>query len=218
MVSSSAGACRPAPGSDLGRVSEPPLCRLPPGERVELALVRAETGAPPTWPTRVELEHRGGLLAVHFDCVDEDPWGTLVERDAPLWTEEAVEVFIAPGAATPRRYFEFEVSPLGALFDAQVLSPHGDRRELRVDAGWDCAGLAWSATRRPAGWSAEIRLPLAVLASDGAPPAAWRFNCYRIERPRPGGRAVTEYSAWSPTLVTPADFHRPARFGRLALG
>jgi hypothetical protein len=43
-------------------------------------------------------------------------------------------------------------------------------------------------------------------------PARWRLNIFRIDRP-PGGEA--EFSAWSPTFVLPADFHRPARFGFL---
>lgn len=194
----------------------PPSCRLGAGARAGFRLVRAETGAAPTWPTRVELEYRASLLVLRFDCSDPDPWGTLVERDAPLWTEEAVEVFLAPGAATPRCYFEFEISPRGALFDAQVLSPHGDRRDLEVDASWDCPGLEGSAALRDGGWTAELRIPLASLAG-GALPDLWRINCYRIERARPGTGLAPEFSAWSPTHVTPADFHRPARFGRLLL-
>lgn len=199
-------------------MSPPPSCALRPGERRELDLVRAETGAPPVWPTRVRLEWSSGALVVRFECADPDPWGTLLRRDDPLWTEEAVEIFLAPGGAPPRRYFEFEISPRGTLFDALVRSPRGDRREMTVDAGWDCAGAEWSASPCPGGWTAQLRLPLAPLCDGGAPPAHWRVNLYRIERPRPGAEGAAEFSAWSPTLATPADFHRPARFGRLALG
>ena len=39
------------------------------------------------------------------------------------------------------------------------------------------------------------------------------LNFYRIDRPRDGSKA--EFSCWSPTLETPANFHLPARFGLL---
>jgi hypothetical protein len=177
--------------------------------------VRAEDGGAPRWPTRVELGFDGSRLEIDFDCVDDDPWGTLQRRDAPLWTEEVVEVFLAPGAPTPHDYFELELSPLGALFDARFHAPQGDRRGMVVDPAWDCAGLEWHAARRPGGWTAGLRLPLAALGAGAPPPRIWRINFFRIERPRPG---PPEHSAWSPTRVTPADFHRPARFGRLELG
>ena len=45
-------------------------------------------------------------------------------------------------------------------------------------------------------------------------PLLWRANFYRIERP---AGSLPEFTAWSPTLVTPADFHKPARFGVLEL-
>ena len=196
----------------LGQI---PACRLTPEERTRLDLVRAEDGGAPRWPTRVGLGFDGNRLEIDFDCTDDDPWGTLEQRDAPLWTEEVVEVFLAPGAATPREYFELEVSPLGALFDARVHSPHGDRRGMVVDPDWDCPGLEWRAAARPGGWTATLRLPLAPLCGGAPPPRLWRINFFRIERPRPG---APEHSAWSPTGVAPADFHRPARFGRLELG
>lgn len=201
----------------------PPVCRLPPGTRARLELVRAEDGSPPRWPTGVELEHGADHLRVRFDCRDDDPWASLAARDAPLWTEEVVEVFLAPGAADPTSYFELEVNPRGAVFDARVESPDLDRRTMRVDPAWDCAGLVARAAMLPGhGWRAELELPWRALADGGAPPpAVWRVNFYRIERPRPGGdasAATDEHSAWSPTLRSPADFHRPARFGRLELG
>jgi len=191
-----------------------PLCRLAAGTRAELELVRAEDGGLPSRPTRVAVALENDRLAIEFDCADDDPWGTLDGRDAPLWTEEVVEVFLAPGGATPREYFEVEVSPRGALFDARVRSPHGDRRGLAVDPRWDCPGLVWGSALRPGGWTASLRLPLAALSADGAIPAVWRVNFFRIERPRPG---APEFSAWSPTFVSPADFHRPASFGWLEL-
>jgi hypothetical protein len=63
-------------------------------------------------------------------------------------------------------------------------------------------------------WWAEISIPWRGLVPSGEIPRIWRANFYRIERPR-GGEA--EFSAWSPTMARPADFHKPAYFGRLEL-
>jgi hypothetical protein len=206
-------------------VTAVPLCRLPAGATVALDLVRAEDGSAPRWPTRVELEHRVETLEIRFDCRDDDPWGTLLERDAPLWTEEVVEVFLAPGAVDPYRYFELELSPNGIVFDGRVESPDLDRRTMRVDTSWDCPGLdARAAIVSGYGWRAELALPWRALhGGGGPPPPVWRINLYRIERPRPGATVdgtespEPEHSAWSPTWRTPADFHRPAFFGLLEL-
>lgn len=195
----------------------PASCRLRRGATIDLGeLVRAEDGGAARWPTRVRLSWLAERLIVRFECEDDDAWGELSARDAPLWTEEVVEIFVAPGGATPRRYFEIELSPRGVVFDAAVDCPRGDRRELVADAAWDCPGLETKVepTGRAAGWRASISLPWSSLGPP-TPPASWRLNLYRIERPRDGG--APEFSAWSPTFVTPADFHRPERFGHLEL-
>ncbi len=158
------------------------------------------------------------LRALHvcFDCTDRDIWGTYTRRDDPIYDEEVVEVFISPGAAAPTHYYEFEVSPNGVLFDAQVVNPTARRDGLVLDTSWDCPGIEWRASRDDAAqrWWAGLSIPWAAIAPPGALPAVWRANFYRIERPRD---AQPEFSCWSPTLTDPADFHRPARFGVLEL-
>ena len=58
---------------------------------------------------------------------------------------------------------------------------------------------------------------LAPGEEQGEVPRIWRANFYRIERPRQPPEAGPELTAWAPTLVSPADFHKPARFGLLVL-
>ena len=182
-------------------------------------LVRAEDGAPAEQSTRVRVGWDDDALWVRFECVDRHAWGTFTRRDDPLWQEEVVEVFLAPGEADPVDYFEFEVSPRGVLFDARIHNPTSQRADLRADVAWDCPGIRWQAgpDDERQDWWAVLELPWSGLlgSSGGPPPDVWRANFYRVERPADG---PVEHSAWSPTLVRPADFHKPARFGVLALG
>ena len=186
-------------------------------------LVKARDAEPPRQATIVRAAVLGEALLVRFECEDVDAWSTFRERDEPLWREEAVELFLAPGEEVPRRYAEIEVSPTGVLFDAMVDNPDGERSTMRVDVGWNCPGIAWrfgslgGVLGSPEDWWAEIRFPLRSLVPEAEPlPTHWRANFYRIERPRRGG-LPEELSAWAPTHKDPPDFHTPGRFGLLEL-
>jgi hypothetical protein len=198
-------------------VETAPSCRSDWEAVPPLLLVRATDGGPLRQATTVRVAWHEASLLVRFECADADAWGTHTERDAPLWTEEAVEVFLAPGGRTPTRYVELEVSPRGALFDAWIDNPGTSRAALSADTSWDCPGIEWRVGRLgPAqDWWAEIRLPLRSVLPEPAPlPDRWRANFYRIERPRDSG-LPEEYGAWSPTLRDPPDFHVPEQFGLL---
>jgi hypothetical protein len=179
----------------------------------------ADGSGPPRQRTRATARATAQALTISFTCDDTDAWGTLKGRDAPVYKEECVEVFLAPGAADAKDYFEFELSPLGTFFDARIHNPTGRRESLSADLEWSARGASWKAAVDKAGgqWTAELRLPWAGLGfPDGvARPAIWRLNLYRIDRPRDG--SPPEYSCWSPTLATPPNFHLPARFGTLRL-
>ncbi len=184
--------------------------------------VLAGGGGPAVQQTRLRVCWDAEVLYVRFDCEDRDAWGTFERRDDPLYEEEAVEVFLAPGAEDPKSYFEFEVSPRGTVFDAVIHNPTSERRDMTADPSWSCPGLRWAAGpgRERQDWWAALAIPWQGLLSPGeALPPVWRANFYRIERPRTPAPADTEaeFSAWSPTLTQPADFHKPARFGLLEL-
>ena len=211
------------------RVPAAPRSSGPPGSRDEgldgLAwdevpafglLTRAAGDGPPEQETTVRVCHDGSTLYVRFDCVDRDAWGTFEHRDDPIYQEEAVELFLAPGEADPIHYYEFEVSPRGVLFDATIHNPTSRRADMTADPSWDCPGIAWTAGRTGSqDWWAALAIPWKSVAPASDPlPRIWRANFYRIERPRDG---APEFSCWSPTLTDPADFHKPARFGALEL-
>jgi Carbohydrate-binding family 9 len=172
--------------------------------------------APATQQTVVRLCCDQQALYARFDCVDDDIWGTLTERDEPIYEEEVVELFLAAGAAQPTRYYEFEISPNGVFFDAAIFNPHSTRATMIVDTAWDCRGVRWQAVRvdQEKRWSAVMAIPWAALTAETVLPPVWRANFYRIERPR---QAPLELSCWSPTMISPPDFHQPAYFGTLHL-
>lgn len=176
----------------------------------------ADGSGPAQQQTAARLCHADGILHIHFDCADREIWGTFSQRDDPIYDEEAVELFIGPGSIDPVEYFEFEVSPNGVLLDATIHNPTGRRADMKANFAWNCPGVRWHAARDDAGnrWQAWLSVPLASLV-DGPPPARWRANLYRIDRPR---SAAAEFSCWSPTWAVPVDFHKPARFGFLELG
>jgi hypothetical protein len=190
-------------------------------------LLLADGSGPAEQATSVRLGYDDAALRVRFECRDRDAWSTFRRRNDPLYLEEAVEVFLAPGEADPRRYLELEVSPHGVLFAARIHNPTGRRADLEADTGWDDDALAWSAGKSAGkaasgeegqDWWAEIAIPWRAAwrgrHREEALPRLWRANFYRIERPRDGG---PEFSCWSPTFTDPADFHQPSRFGVLEL-
>ena len=182
-------------------------------------------------------------LLLAFRCLDDDIWGTYTRRDDPLYEEEVVEVFLCP-TSNLRHYYEFEVSPRNVVFDARVYSPDLHRRTMNVDTSWDCPGLETSVrvmgvlhTAPPAArveerrekrtdssdsqrstqsiqgiWTVDMRIPFAAFPEVNPPKPgdAWRANFFRIDRAEP-----PEFTAWSPTLETPPNFHVPERFGHL---
>ena len=205
-------AVGPKPGSllDLAdAVAWNEVPRLPP-------FILADGSGPAVQQTVARVCSDANALYVRFDCDDLDIWGSYMERDQPIYNEEVVEVFIAPGSADPSRYLEFEVSPNGVLLDARVYNPTSTRADLQVEIEWICPGILWAAGRDDAAnhWWGALAIPWAAVATDNSAPEYCRANFFRIERPHDGS---PEYSCWSPTLTEPADFHKPKRFGLLEI-
>jgi carbonic anhydrase/acetyltransferase-like protein (isoleucine patch superfamily) len=184
------------------------------------AFLLSDGSGPPRFPTEARLCWDETHLYVAFSCQDSDIWGTYARRDDPLYDEEVVEIFLCP-TGNLQHYFEFEVSPCNTLFDAKVFNPELERRTMLVDREWDAANLRTAVRvsgtigRRDdhdIGWIAEMAIPFRDLGLPGppAPHEQWRMNLFRIERGE-----VEEFSAWSPTLKSPPDFHVPSRFGTL---
>ena len=64
-------------------------------------------------------------LVVKFDCRQEEPLvvstaPNLREKTLGLWDRDVCEIFLAPDAAAPERYFEFEAAPTGEWIDLAI--------------------------------------------------------------------------------------------------
>jgi cellulose/xylan binding protein with CBM9 domain len=178
----------------------------------------ATSGAEPRLRTAVRVGVRDGTLLVRFDGRDDGVVATLRHRDQALWTEDVYEVFLTP-LDPPVVYFEFEINPLGALFDARVESPDLARATMNADVAWNLPGVSGKSRVRPGRWSAVLKIPLVPLldgvSGEGVSSRLarpWRANFYRVDR-----GAKDEFSAWSTIGKDPADFHEAVRFGRLRL-
>jgi len=180
-------------------------------------LLRSLDGGKPSLKTVARLAYDDENLYVAFDCEDPDVWGTLRRRDDPIYTEEVVEIFIdADGDG--KTYNEIEVSPNNTVFDAYFPA-----RRQGMDTSWDSGvksavlvrGTLNDPSDRDDGWSVEMQIPIARLASvPRVPPRKgdrWRFNLYRLEHV---DRKRVEGYAFSPPLV--GDFHQLSRFAWLA--
>jgi uncharacterized protein (DUF362 family) len=130
-----------------------------------------------------------------------------VEREK-LYEEDCVELFLAPDAATPTRYFEVEVGPLGHFFDIAV-----DKKTNKSDSAWSSRPqIATTVDRDRHRATIEIALRSPDVLHALAPGARLPFALYRME-----GRSPRLYLAWSPTRTPKPNFHVPDAFGTIVL-
>ncbi|NIA31677.1 MAG: hypothetical protein GWP06_17430 [Actinobacteria bacterium] len=184
----------------------------------------AITGDPGRYDTKVRLLYDDKYLYVGFSCQDDYIWGTLTEREDPIWDEECVEVFLNP-ANSKHQYYEINVSPKNTMFDACIVNdrtPENSERQFKSLPEWNAKNLRTvthikgevDIPGKGKSWTAEFAIPLEELyGAENTPPKSgdvWRVNFYRIDSPKKGKQ---EYYAWSKT-EGPA-FHLPWRFGYL---
>ena len=154
----------------------------------------------------------GRALCVRFVCYQAEP---LVVNPAPqvehktigLWDRDVCEIFIAPEANAPERYFELEAAPTGEWLDLAIRKlPDGRETDWNFSSGMTAAariqeGLVLIAMRVP--WEAFGRAP------QGG--ERWRANLFRCV----GTGEERGYLAWQPTLTAQPNFHVPEAFGWL---
>jgi hypothetical protein len=179
-------------------------------------LVGSFDGRPGLLRTDARLVYDDTHLYVAFDVEDPDLWGTLRDRDASIYEQEVVEIFLDANA-DGRTYNELEVSPHNVIFDAYFPA-----RRQGMDLSWDSGmktavkvrGTLDDPSDRDEGWTVELAIPFNKLAEvPHIPPQKgdrWRFNLYRLEH---HDRRQVEGQAFSPLFI--GDFHALPRFAWL---
>ena len=182
----------------------------------EVTLVQSFNGSTPDLRTQARLLYDDRFLYVAFDCEDPDVWGTLMNRDDSIYTQEVVEIFLDANADLGT-YNELEVSPNNVIFDAYFPA-----RRQGMDLSWDSKmqtavkvrGTVNNSDDRDQGWSVEMKIPYSTLAvvpnTPPKPGDRWRFNLYRLDLP---DHRTQHGQAFSPLFI--GDFHALPRFGWL---
>jgi len=215
-----------APSYEVARANAPASAILSADEKAWTAAATIEWGPAP-YATRFRALWSDDGLYLRYDVDDPSSWHTMTRRDEHLWEEEVVEIFLDPDR-TGLNYYELEINPANVLCDLVVAKPWP---ELHSDPAWDFAGVETRVVpyrgvhAGPDGWTATARLPWegfrALPCVAALPPKRrdrWRFNLYRIKRPRGASRPNDDviYATWSPT---PGPcFHVPAAFRDFVFG
>lgn len=179
-----------------------------------MQLVDAVSGKPGRYETTAYLMNDNRFLYAGFQCRDERISSTVTERDGAMYKEECVELFLNPDD-NPHFYYEFEINPLDAVFDAvivnakTILNPDAAFKPLTAfNVNLKHAAFIDESNNR---WSAELAIPLQELP--GCKPikagkTRWRLNLYRIDSTPQGN---LDLYAWSP--IDERAFHQPWNFG-----
>ncbi|MFH0920464.1 MAG: carbohydrate-binding family 9-like protein [Fibrobacterota bacterium] len=180
-----------------------------------VTLREAVTGNAPAEKSVVRLLWDDASLYACFEMEAANPEARLTEHDANLYDESVAELFMDP-LGLGRVYYELQVNPLNASFDALILNDTQDnRRGPRFQGFRD-----WNPTsfRHTSKWDQGKKEWIVILALDFAdlffsknippkPGDTWRANILRIN----GFAPKQTLNAWSPPLVP--DFHNVKAFG-----
>jgi hypothetical protein len=168
--------------------------------------------APPARHAEARICWSNEALHVRFVGAQHEP---LIVSENPrtdqktlgLWDRDVCEIFVAPDASNPARYFEFEAAPTGEWIDLGiVVKPAGRETDWNFVSGFTTAtklegDRLFVGMRIP--WSESIPKPS---AGD-----VWRVNLFRCVGPE----APERYLAWRPTGTPEPNFHVPEVFGTL---
>jgi hypothetical protein len=151
-------------------------------------------------------------LVVRFVCNQREPLlvssnPQLTQKTIGLWDRDVCEIFIAPDASNPNRYFEFEAAPTGEWVDLAInLGPN----ERETDPQFH-SGMTTAAQIADSQLTITMRIPWSDAVRKPKPRDEWRVNLFRCI-----GTGYQRYLAWQPTHTPEPDFHVPSAFGWLS--
>lgn len=155
--------------------------------------IEGSDSSAPRYETRAKMLWDDNYLYIAAELEEPDVWATFTERDAPIYHDNAFEVFIDPTGDT-HNYYELEVNALETVWDLMLVRPHRDGGPSI--SAWDIRGLEVGVQvdgtlNEPGdsdeGWTVEMALPWAVLqeaAPERRPPRdgeQWRLNFARAQ-------------------------------------
>lgn len=150
-------------------------------------------------------------LVVRFVCRQDEPLivnskPQLDKKTIGLWDRDVCEIFIAPEANAPERYFEFEAAPTGEWVDLGIHVTRGGR-----ETDWEFhSGMSVETRVDRNQIIIAMRIPWSQSLPKPQPGDAWRVNLFRCV-----GTGNERYLAWQPTYTPEPYFHVPDVFGWL---
>jgi hypothetical protein len=167
--------------------------------------------APPSRYAEARIVWSAEALTVRFKCEQTEspivsPLPQLQQKTIGLWERDVCEVFVAPDAARPNRYLEFEVAPTGEWLDLAIELIDGVRH-----TNWEfLSGMKAAARIGDNQVMLGMRLPWSESLPQPQVGDVWRANLFRCV-----GVGEERYLAWQPTETPEPNFHVPEAFGRL---
>jgi len=129
----------------------------------------ASTGQQAPVRTSVKMAWDDRALYLAFECEDRDVYATFRERDEAIWLQDAVEVFIMEWSVGQGHFVEYEVSPLGTMFDWYAVKPYVGIVEWG-SPGWQTAVTMTGTLNDPndgdVGYTVEMAIPFVDLSLD----------------------------------------------------
>lgn len=124
-----------------------------------------------------------------------------------LWDRDVCEIYIAPDAENPSRYFEFEAAPTGEWVDLGILLTAEGRH-----TDWDySSGFTVGAKVSTSQLTVRMNIPWSDSIPKPKPNDRWLINLFRCVGPE----APDRYLAWRPTGTPEPNFHVSEAFGSL---
>ena len=147
----------------------------------------------PRFKTQVKMLWDSTYFYIAAEMEEPHVWAKLTERDAVIFYDNDIEVFIDPDGDT-HEYYELELNAFNTVWDLFLVKPYRDGAP--VTNNWDINGLLTAVDvngtlNNPEdidkSWSVEIAIPWMVLsecAHTTSPPNdgdVWRVNFSRVQ-------------------------------------
>jgi hypothetical protein len=158
----------------------------------------------------VQLMWSKSSLYIRFTASQNEPLVVgdnpdLIKRSMGLWDRDVCEIFIAPDAKAPNKYFEFEIAPNGEWVDLRI-----EVLPTKRVTDWEYhSGMESAARIEKRKIISAIKVEWASLGKTPAIGDAWRGNLFRCVGTGPN----RGYLAWQPTMTPQPAFHVPSKFG-----